>query len=125
MLREVAVDYEIFVAQEMEQFLQHDANAVVITISDDGMAPFYFPEDKVGGLYVDLPEEIEAAASKHCIIETADHQVLCRRFVKSSAKEDLYNVFCVNSTTTVSEPMLYNVKLLRVAPIIRVWKPIE
>ena len=120
-LREDAAKYEILVAEELELFCQHHANSVVMTVSDDGMQPYYSQGDRIGGLYVTTAVEIKAMAGKNCIVETIDQQILCRRFIKNP-NTDLYNLFCVNPLTTVIEPILYNVGLTKIAPIIRVWK---
>ncbi|MEE9572748.1 MAG: helix-turn-helix transcriptional regulator [Candidatus Neomarinimicrobiota bacterium] len=120
-LKEDAAKYEILVAQEIELFCQHHANSVIMTVSDDGMQPYYSQGDRIGGLYVTAAAEIAVMVGENCIVETADQQIFCRRFVKNP-NADLFNLFCVNPLTTVIEPILYNMKLTKVAPIIRVWK---
>jgi HTH-type transcriptional regulator, cell division transcriptional repressor len=111
---------EISVANEIEFFCNKIADAVTLAVFDDGMHPHYAHGDNVGGKRL-YGENINSALGKHCIVETEDNQIFCRK-VAPGSEPGKYNVYCVNPNTSVNPPNLYDVKLVSVAPISRVWK---
>lgn len=113
-------DEELAIECEMNLFCEKIAQAITLTVLDDGMAPFYSMGDSVGGkrLYGD---NLVKAIGKDCIVETVDNQVLCRRIAKGSGP-DTFNLCCTNPNTLANPPHLYDVNLLSVAPISRIWR---
>lgn len=108
------------IAHEVALFCEKITDAITLTVFDDGMEPIYSVGDGIGGkrLYGD---SIAKTIGKNCIIETVDHQLLCRRVAQGSDGSS-FNLYCVNPYTTANPPHLYDVKLLSAAPISRVWK---
>lgn len=71
------------IAYEISLFCEKIADAITLTVFDDSMEPVYSIGDGVGGkrLYAaDLAKSI----GKSCIVETEDHQLLCRRVAQGS-----------------------------------------
>ena len=103
-------------AAELDVFCKHHAHAVYIKIEDDGMEPFYQQGSYVAGerLY---QEGIDTAIGEHCIIETQNGEILLR-MLREGTQKDKYTLQCVNLTTQLRNPILYDVDLLSAAPVI-------
>lgn len=105
---------------EIERFRQLNVGAIALAITDDAMDPFYRIGDYVGGKK--KHDDFSNKLLEHdCIVETEDKQVICRRLAAGSMP-GLYNLYCLNPKTSVYPPILYNIKLISIAPIIRVWR---
>ena len=115
-----SLEEEMAIYREMDTFLKETDNAVTLAIYDDSMEPFYLLGDTVGGNRL-FGEDIVKAFDKDCLIETEDHQVLCRRFTVGHEAEH-YTLYCMNPRTTVYPPNMYDVKIISVAPISRIWR---
>jgi transcriptional regulator with XRE-family HTH domain len=102
--------------KEMQYFHKVNPGAVTIQIFDDAMEPYFCFGDIVGGQRK-VAKNIAAAINKDCIIETEDHQILCRRVTRGS-KANLYNLSCINPNTVVDPIVTSNVRLLSAAPVI-------
>ena len=106
--------------EEIDLFCRSYENTIILQIYDDGMnAPFNI-NDYVGGILV-YGNNIQTLVGDDCIVETADHQHLCRRITQGT-EIDHYNLVCTNQRTTVTTPNQYNVKLNGAAMISRFWK---
>jgi len=108
------------IEHEIKMFCENISNAIMLTVFDDGMEPFYSVNDGVGGRRLCGSGLVEAVG-KNCIVETSDNKVLCRRVAKGN-EEGKFNLFCVNHDTCVTPPNLYEVELLSAAPVSRIWK---
>lgn len=112
-------DEEISIECEIKLFCEKIAQGITLTILDDGMAPFYSIGDSIGGRRL-FGKDMEKAIGKDCIVETTEHQVLCRRVARGNT--DNFNLCCINPHTLANPPHLYDVELLSVAPISRIWR---
>lgn len=108
------------IEHEIKLFCEKIADAITLTIFDDGMEPFYSVNDGVGGKRL-YGKDLVNVVGKDCIIETDDNQILCRRVVQGSSAES-FNLCCINPNTFANPPHLYGVKLLSAAPISRIWR---
>lgn len=108
------------IEQEMAFFCQLIDNAITLTIFDDGMEPLYMRGDSVGGQRF-YGDELSKAINKHCVIETVDRQLLCRK-VASGAELNRFNLYCINPVTLANPPNLYNIEICSAAPITRIWR---
>lgn len=108
------------ITNEISLFCEKVIGAITLTVFDDAMEPIYSVNDSIGGkrLYT---QDLAKSIGKNCIIETADHQLLCRRIAQGTSS-DSFNLYCINPHTTANPPHLYDVKLLSAAPISRIWK---
>lgn len=119
-IKQSAYEDEKSIEHEIAGFCKNIPNAIALTIFDDGMEPLYSIGDSIGGrrLYHD---DLTKTVDKNCVVETADHQLLCRR-VAQGGDPGNFNLYCINPSTLSNPPHLYEVKLLSAAPISRVWK---
>jgi HTH-type transcriptional regulator, cell division transcriptional repressor len=117
---EATFEEEKTIAQEIALFCEKITDAITLTVFDDAMEPVYSVGDGVGGKRF-YGEELAKVVGKNCIVETADHQLLCRRVAQGSDANN-FNLYCVNPYTIANPPHLYEIKLLSAAPISRVWK---
>lgn len=108
-------DDEICMLQEANSFKESYQNAVIMMVSNDEMRPFYKPGDYVGGK-MRYGEAIETTINKDSIVHLQDNERYFRRVVKNSL--GLYNLVCLNPNENTAEPVLYNVKIKGVAPVI-------
>jgi hypothetical protein len=113
-------DDEIAMVRDANIFKESHANAVIMLVSSDEMRPFYRPGDYIGGK-MRYGEEIEMAVNKDCIVYLKNGERFFRRFIKNSAGD--YNLTCLNPTEVTTEPVLYNVDIASLAPVIwHRWK---
>lgn len=115
-----SLDAEIAIRNEMDVFLKGSANAVTLTVFEDGMEPYYCIGDAIGGSRL-TGNDINFALGRDCIIETEDKQIICRRLVKGNELHK-YTLCCVNPFTTFYPLNLYDVNILSAAPISRLWR---
>jgi len=121
-IEQSAYEEEKSIEREISIYCENIINAIVLTIFDDGMEPFYFVNDGVGGRRLH-GNELVKAIGKDCIVETVDNQMLCRRVAEGN-EVGKFNLYCINHSTHVISPNLYDVKILSAAPISRIWKRI-
>ena len=115
-----SLEEERAIYREMDLFLKETDNSVTLAVYDDSMEPFYFLGDTVGGNRL-FDKDIHKALDRDCLVETEDHQILCRRFTLGN-EIDRYTLCCLNHRTTVYPPNMYNIKIVSVAPISRIWR---
>lgn len=119
-INQATFEEEKSISSEIALFCEEVVDAITLTVFDDGMEPIYSVGDSIGGKRL-YGEDLTKMIGKNCIIETADHQLLCRRIAQGSNASS-FNLYCVNPYTVANPPHLYDVKLLSAAPISRVWK---
>lgn len=113
-------DDEVAMMRDGNAFKESYPNAVVMIVSNDDMRPFYWPGDYIGGK-MRYGDAIETAVNKDCIIYLKNGERFFRRLIKNSAGG--YNLTCLNPNEATAEPVLYNVEIDSVAPVIwRRWK---
>jgi len=111
------VDDEALIFQEVEYFKKSSDNAVVMLVSSEEMLPYYAPGDYIGGRFK-LLDTIEEALNKDCIVRTTKRVVCFRRLVKSADGKS-YNLVCLNPLWgETQDPVLFNVDIECVAPVI-------
>ncbi len=108
-------DDEACMIRDANLFKESYANAVVMMVSGDEMRPFYKPGDYVGGK-LRSGKDIKTVINKDCIVYLKDKSRFFRRVVKNSSGG--INLTCLNPNENTSEPVLFNVKVESVAPII-------
>lgn len=113
-------DDEICMFRDANVFKESQPGIVIMVVSNDDMRPFYKPGDYIGGK-MRFGDEIHTALNKDCIVHLKNGERFFRRLIKSHT--DGYNLTCLNPNETTSEPVLYNVKIEGVAPVIwHRWK---
>lgn len=109
-------DQETAIRQELLAFRQHNINPIDMRVMDDGMEPHYMIGDYIGGKQR-FDNNIANCINRDCIVETSKGELLFRR-LKIGSKPNLYTLFCINTNTTVHEPVLHDVELKSAAPVI-------
>ncbi len=113
-------DDEIRMLRDANTFKESYPGIVVMVVSNDDMRPFYKPGDYIGGK-MRFEDDINTAINKDCIVHLKNGERFFRRLIKNHT--DGYNLTCLNPNETTAEPVLYNVEIEGVAPIIwHRWK---
>jgi transcriptional regulator with XRE-family HTH domain len=113
-------DDEIAMIRDANEFKEKYSNAVVMLVSNDEMRPFFKPGNYVGGK-MRFGNAIEAGINKDCIVYLKNAAQYFRRLVKNP--KGGYNLACLNPDINTEEPVLFNVEIEGVAPVIwHRWK---
>jgi transcriptional regulator with XRE-family HTH domain len=104
------------IAQEMSLFRSFYSHTLDVIVNDDGMLPFYQIGDYLAGI-PQYKENIAHLIEEHCIVLTAKGELFLRKIRQGSAG-DLFNLTCINTETSVKEPILYDVELIAAAPVL-------
>jgi HTH-type transcriptional regulator, cell division transcriptional repressor len=110
-----AQDEDRKIANELSLFKSQYKNSVDYIVVDDGMEPLYKRNEYVAGISL-AGKRIDEALGLNCIIQLENGNVLLR-LLRKGAELDTYTLICLN-TTQVDVPVLYNVKIEWVAPVI-------
>jgi len=108
-------DDEACMIRDANIFKESYPNAVIMIVSGDEMRPFYKPGDYVGGK-IRQGKHIKKAINKDCIIYLKDKSRFFRRLIKNN--DGGLNLTCLNPNENTSEPVIYNVEIESVAPVI-------
>jgi len=108
-------DEELSMLRDANAFKENHSNAVIMIVSNDDMRPVYWPGDYIGGK-MRFAEKIETAVNKDCIVYLKNGERFFKRLIKNSLGG--YNLTCLNPNEVTSEPVLYNVEIESVAPVI-------
>lgn len=115
-------DEEIVMMRDANLFKESHPNAVIMIVSNDDMRPFYKPGDYVGGK-MRYGADVVDAVNKDCIVYLKNGERFFRRLIKNSAAG--YNLTCLNPNEETSEPVLFNIDVDGVAPVIwHRWKDV-
>lgn len=113
-------DDEIAMIRDANEFKEKYSNAVVMIVSNDEMRPFFKPGDYVGGI-MRFGKDIPYGINKNCIVHLKNEAQYFRRLIKNPKGE--YHLVCLNPDVNTQEPVLYNVDIAGVAPVIwHRWK---
>ncbi|HZW61135.1 MAG TPA: S24 family peptidase [Candidatus Babeliales bacterium] len=113
-------DDEVCMFRDANIFKESHPGIVIMIVSNDDMRPFYKPGDYIGGK-MRFGNDIHTAINKDCIVHLKNGERFFRRLIKNHANG--YNLTCLNPNETTAEPVLYDVEIEGVAPIIwHRWK---
>ena len=101
--------------QEITTFKQLSADCFVTLIADDSMEPFYKVGDYVGGIFVDK-RHYDKYINENCIIVYNKNNYI-RKLYKNH-KTGNYSISSTNPKTCIADPVLFNIKIDKLAPII-------
>lgn len=104
------------ILEELLLFKKQYKNVADFIVADDGMEPFYSKGDYVAGVKR-FKTDISSTAGLHCIVQMEDGRILLRK-VRKETELNYYSLFCINHTTTIAEPIIYNIELVSSAPVI-------
>jgi hypothetical protein len=105
---------ELKIMKETNLFRSLYKDSIVSCVLDDGMEPFYGRGDYVGGI---LSTTIKEGIGKDCIVITKEGEQVIRKLLKGT-KKGLFTVSCINPNTKESRPILYDISIESIAPIV-------
>jgi transcriptional regulator with XRE-family HTH domain len=109
--------------EELKVFQKFHPNSLIATIVDDAMLPFYKVGDLVGGKRLE-GVNMELANGLDCIVDLGNKELIVRR-IKLGSSTGTFNLYCSNLEATVENPVLNNIKIVALAPVVRVWRKIK
>jgi len=104
------------IAEEIYLFKKHYKNAIDFRVSDDGMSPIYDIGDYVAGIMVS-GKYIDSYAGHDCIVKINDGEILVRNICRGRS-DNKYTLSCNNPKTKVVQPVIHDIELNFVVPII-------
>lgn len=113
----------IEIKEELALFKKNYPEHLIYLIDNESMKPLYGPGDLVAGKKL-TDKNMELAHGADCIVELEGKELLIRR-VKIGHAANSYDLYVINSDASLEFPPLRNIKVLSLAPIIRVWKPVK
>ncbi len=113
----------IEIKEELALFKKNYPEHLIYLIDNESMKPLYGPGDLVAGKKL-IDKNMELAHGADCIVELEGRELLIRR-VKIGHAANSYDLYVINSDASLEFPPLRNIKVLSLAPIIRVWKPVK
>lgn len=110
------LDPDMLVMEEIRNFKNLYPQGVVCLINDDAMLPQFSMGDYVGGLKLAI-EKQDSALNKLCIVELKDGRKKLRQVTAGHAP-GFYSLCGTNSRAQVYPPVIINVELNWIAPVI-------
>jgi len=105
------------IQEDLELFYRrHPHRAVHMIITDDGHAPYYQVGDYVAGIR-HFGSDFEKLIGEICIIHTQAGEQLVGQ-LKPGSLADRYHAVYLNPNTTLPKPIVYDLEISMVAPII-------
>jgi transcriptional regulator with XRE-family HTH domain len=109
------------VMTELDLFYQHYKEAIDCVILDDSMWPQYKINDWVAGNRY-YGAAITQCLYQECIVMTTEGNLMVRE-LRPSELPNHYTLVCTNPRATVAKPIIYDVELVSVAPILWIRRP--
>lgn len=104
------------ILKEVQFFEKENDNAIMTTIVDDAMLPFYAISDFVCGIIVPI-QEIEKYLGSICIVTISSGEKLVRK-LKAGSQYKRYNLISTNLETNVTSAFLLNCTIIQFAPVV-------
>ncbi|WP_339051002.1 helix-turn-helix domain-containing protein [Rickettsiella endosymbiont of Xylota segnis] len=111
------------IKEELALFRKNYPEHLIYLIDNESMKPLYGPGDLVAGKKL-TDKNMELGHGADCIVELEGRELLIRR-VKIAHVVNSYDLYVINSDASLEFPPLRNMKVLSLAPIIRIWKPVK
>ena len=111
------------IKEELALFRKNYPEHLIYLIDNESMKPLYGPGDLVAGKKL-TDKNMELGHGADCIVELEARELLIRR-VKIAHVANSYDLYVINSDASLEFPPLRNMKVLSLAPIIRIWKPVK
>jgi transcriptional regulator with XRE-family HTH domain len=113
----------IEIKEELGLFRKNYPEHLIHLVDNESMKPLYGPGDLVAGKKL-TEKNMELAHGADCIVELKGRDLIIRR-VKIGHVTDSFDLYVINSEASLEFLPLRNIKILSLAPIIRVWKPVK
>lgn len=106
-----------FIARELAVFYKNYPESAIDTIiADDGMEPRFVKGEFVAGCKFS-EDNFSKLIGLDCILQLKNGECLVR-IVKNINDDNTFTLSCMNPSTTVERPTLYNVEVLSAAPVL-------
>ncbi len=115
-------EYQNEISQEVNVFRKFYNDISFIQVTDDGMEPLYKKGEYVAGINY-YGSHISNLIGKDCIIHLEDERIILRN-IRNDLGDGYYNLICLNAFSTISEPVIYNIKIKSAALVIRHYRKI-
>lgn len=102
--------------QESQLFKSLNQNAIVLSITDDAMEPYFSVGDYIGGVQI-FEDQISDYIGTICILEL-ENNVIVPRYLHKGSHEGTYTASCTNPGASKGPFNLYNIKVISAAPIV-------
>lgn len=103
------------ILREAAFFKESYSNAVVLMVTNNDMEPVYQVGDYVGGRFR-YGKDVDIGVKRDCIIRLKNGELLLRRLFKNGGGH--YNLACVNPAPKSVNPIMFNVDIECVAPVV-------
>lgn len=100
---------------DAELFKKSGKNRVVMMVCSDEMSPFYSPGDLIGGK-LRYKDQLCEGINRNCIVIVEGGVQFFRRVIRSG--NGGYNLVILNPNQATQEPVMFDVPLVAVAPVI-------
>lgn len=104
------------IQDELVLLKQQYQGIINIIVDDEGMLPFYSIGDYLAGQELSF-EKLSQAINQNCIVEKEDGKFIVRQ-VRAGSLPNTYTLVSLNNAISIQEPIIYNVKLRTIAPVI-------
>ncbi|MES2142472.1 MAG: helix-turn-helix transcriptional regulator [Pseudomonadota bacterium] len=111
------------IKEELNLFQTIHPDNLFYHIEDEGMIPIYCKGDVVAGKKL-AGENMQLANSMDCIVEIENSKLIVRR-VRIGHSINHFDLYVINSEASLDFPPLHNLKVISLAPITRIWKPVK
>lgn len=109
------IDENKCILREAAFFKESYVNAIVLMVTNNDMEPVYQVGDYVGGKFR-YGKDIDVAVKRDCIVRLKTGDLLLRRLFKNGGGH--YNLACINPAPKSANPIMFNVEIECVAPVI-------
>jgi transcriptional regulator with XRE-family HTH domain len=102
-------------ANDINYFKKTYSDCIIFDVTEDEMLPFY----KVGDIVIGCvcTAGYQNFNNRSCIV-TLDNNIQILRNLIASEDNTQYNLHCINPLTKATHPILFNVKITQLAPVI-------
>jgi len=118
-IQEKLTEYQL-IQNEILFFSNQFKNSINLKVNDDGMEPFYKKGEYLIGIKIE-EKKIPSVIGENCIVGLRSGEILCRKLGRGRAGR--YQLACLNFEADIEKPILYDVGLVFVAPVVWHRKP--
>jgi transcriptional regulator with XRE-family HTH domain len=111
------------IKEELQLFQTLNPDNLVHLIKDESMTPLYCKGDIVAGKKL-IGKNMELANGIDCVVEFEKNKLALRR-VRIGHSINCFDLYVINPEMSLEAPPLRNAKILSLAPVIRIWKPLK
>jgi transcriptional regulator with XRE-family HTH domain len=106
---------ELLALSDADLFKKNEDHRVVMMVCSDEMMPFYSAGDLVGGR-LRYNEQIQEGVNRNCVVVVEGGIQFFRRVIRNS--NGGYNLVLLNPNRTTQEPVMFDVPIVALAPVI-------